>query len=593
MSGTVIYQSGMVFGHQNIHGSNNPNIFVCSLQGAGLPKENYRIMNARIEVTLRNANWGTLSFYTDSGHLGDMGIEGIGGDRWTDISTTYAYPNGDIHVKMHTSSPGVQLQGGSTVKIILTWEIVNAASTFVLDKQYVYTVAKGDGLTATITPFKPSYRHVFAIVCNSRIQYTEAVLGVTSARLTIPDAWLGEIPNAMQAAAWVKLYSYDGNTLVGESDFQYFYIVVHPDYKPIIQASFSPSFGTNYNPGNNVYIQNKCGVQVNLTQISSWHGATIASVQINTSLSGRDYQWSGAGPTVFTTGPLYQAGATTVTITAVDSRGQTAQMQQVLSVQNYTPPMILAVQAERVQDAFTPNASGLLGRVGVSWNWDNQVNGNIALMSISWREKGTSNWTESYQGTALSHWTMLTAGGTNAILDKNKVYQVQVKAWDRYEQTERIEEIQSANYVMSFLPSGTGVAVGKAVEYANAFEVAPHLEAYFYGKTLESMLRGKAELKRLWSGAWASGSITLSETSANYQLLVVGSALGIAMIPVENIAQAIIHWMWNNNGAFYPGDNRYVFNISGKNITLATARKYLNGNYIGEGDPISFVIGLK
>ena len=210
MSGTVVYQSGMVFGHQNIHAANNPNIFVCSLQGTGLPQGNYRITSAKLEVTLRNANWGTLSFYTDSGHLGDMAIVGANGFRDLDIDPAYAYPNGDIQVKVHTSSPGVQFQGGSTVRITLTWEVVNAASTFTLDKQYVFTADKGDGLIATITPFRPTYRHVFAMVCGSRVQYTEAPPGVTTVQLTVPDAWLEGIPSAQQGMAQIALVSYDG-----------------------------------------------------------------------------------------------------------------------------------------------------------------------------------------------------------------------------------------------------------------------------------------------------------------------------------------------------------------------------------------------
>lgn len=109
---------------------------------------------------------------------------------------------------------------------------------------------------------------------------------------------------------------------------------------------------------------------------------------------------------------------------------------------------------------------------------------------------------------------------------------------------------------------------------------------------LDAAIQG-TRMVRLWSGSWASGSITLSDSTANYRLLVMGGAPGMMAVYPTGSVHGSTRYLWGNGGQWHVVDNLYYLVASGNTLTLAHSHKMLNGTGIGAADAVTVVYGIK
>lgn len=302
----------------------------------------------------------------------------------TPMSGAYLYLNGTAvrtthgeHAVTVAVSPGADsyavacaFRGGGTgntvssvtfeLTLTVAYELNQMPSSFALDRT---TVAAGQTITATITPYRATYGHQLLCEFNGR-QIATAVLqpGVGTAALTIPTAWLSDIPYAASAACTVTLRCWEGSStsFFGYS-FQTVTFTLPDDAAPEVgTVSVAPLLtvdGATYpEVVSGAYVQGKSGYSAAISGASAKYGARIAAY----SISGGGYSGNGA---TLKSGLLGTAGTQKITFRVTDTRGLSADKTVSITVLAYTPPRVTELTAWRVNEAGEADGMGTLGKV--------------------------------------------------------------------------------------------------------------------------------------------------------------------------------------------------------------------------------------
>lgn len=301
----------------------------------------------------------------------------------TPMSGAYLYLNGTAVRTTHgehevtvTVSPGADSYAvacvfrgsgtGNTVSSVVfeltltvAYELNQMPSSFVLDRT---TVAAGQTVTATITPYRATYGHQLLCEFNGR-QIATAVLqpGVGTATLTIPAAWLSDIPYATSAACTVTLRCWEGSStsFFGYSSQTVTFTLpgdAAPEVGTVSVAPLLTVDGVTY-PGvvSGGYVQGKSGYSAEISGASAKYGARITAY----SISGGGYSGNGA---TLKSGLLATAGTQKITFRVTDSRGLSATKTVNITVLAYAPPRVTELTAWRVNEAGEADSMGTLGK---------------------------------------------------------------------------------------------------------------------------------------------------------------------------------------------------------------------------------------
>lgn len=167
-----------------------------------------------------------------------------------------------------------------------------------------------------------------------------ALVGVTSGitdsyAWTVPYDILSSIPNSKQATVTIKIYTFSGETILGNKDVSFTaYVPSNANTQPSITVNEIKPISSLASPFNTLYIQGLSRVKADFTA-SGVRGSSIASRSIV--VEGETFDSSDA----YTSKYLSGHGEITVTLSATDSRGITGSVTRKINVMAYAKPKIM------------------------------------------------------------------------------------------------------------------------------------------------------------------------------------------------------------------------------------------------------------
>lgn len=160
---------------------------------------------------------------------------------------------------------------------------------------------------------------------------------------------------------------------------------------------------------------------------------------------------------------LTQSGAVTIPVTVTDSRLRMATADLLLDVKPYQPPSISQISSFRCLPDGTPAENGTAFMPKFKLQFSDLNGHNIPRVICRWKkvtDAGYGGPHEPISGEALK-----------ANLEDGATYDVKYTVSDAFHAIDYFDYISSTVYLLHFLKGGTGIAVGKAAEKSNLFDV--------------------------------------------------------------------------------------------------------------------------
>lgn len=193
----------------------------------------------------------------------------------------------------------------------------------------------GKGITIYTNRQSSSFTHHLYYSVNGG-SFVGVTSGITdSITWTVPYDILSSIPNSNQATVTIKLYTFSGETNLGNKDVSFTaYVPSNANTQPSITVNEIKPISTLPSPFNTLYVQGLSRVKADFTA-SGVRGSNIKSrsvvVEGETCDSSDDY----------TSKYLSGHGEITVTLSATDSRGVTGSVTRKINVMAYAKPKIM------------------------------------------------------------------------------------------------------------------------------------------------------------------------------------------------------------------------------------------------------------
>lgn len=193
----------------------------------------------------------------------------------------------------------------------------------------------GKGITIYTNRQSSSFTHHLYYSVNGG-----AFVGVTSGitdsiTWTVPYDILSSIPNSSQATVTIKLYTFSGDTNLGNNDVSFTaYVPSDTNTQPSITVNEIKPISALSSPFNTMFVQGLSRVKADFTA-SGVRGSSITSRSIV--IEGETYDSSDG----YTSKYLSGHGEITVTLSATDSRGITGSVTRKINVMAYAKPKIM------------------------------------------------------------------------------------------------------------------------------------------------------------------------------------------------------------------------------------------------------------
>jgi hypothetical protein len=163
---------------------------------------------------------------------------------------------------------------------------------------------------------------------------------------------------------------------------------------------------------------------------------------------------------------LDKSGSVTIPVTVTDTRGRTATQDLLLQVEAYAAPVLSGVSSRRCTADGTPAEEGACFSAEAALTGADLGGKNPIAVTCAWKKV-----TEADYGAAV----VLTPGAAQVIdaaLESGASYDVRYRASDAFHTIDTYDYVSSTVYLLHFRKGGTGLAVGKAAEADNLFDVA-------------------------------------------------------------------------------------------------------------------------
>ena len=339
------------------------------------------------------------------------------------------------------------------------------------------------GSTSTVTLSNANIsdlKHVVKWTIGSRSSSVETSTGASSASITIPSAWMDQVPNSTSTSGSVEVKTYRGSTQIGSATTGSFTVTVPASVKPTIGSITctikDPNAGIP-----NTYIQNTTGVYIQLNNVAAGTGATINASAANCPISAHvqeTYAFD-ASNLRYTVNRLTNSGTITFSVSVKDSRGrQSNVVTATINVMAYTLPTITAASAYRCRRDGVADELGTYATIRVVVSYT-ASGGNTVTINSTYYNSATPSSQITAQNDMTSGESYIVGNGN---LNPSNSYYIRFTVTDSLgNNVIKNEYVQSASYAIHVKNGGSGVAFGKTSEIANSVEINEGWELYYKG----------------------------------------------------------------------------------------------------------------
>ena len=346
------------------------------------------------------------------------------------------------------------------------------------------------------------------------------------------------LPNGTSGTATIRADTYNGSTKIGSAS-KNFTLKVPASVAPTLSGVTVTRVDGTVPSDWGVFVKGKSKATVQVTGAAGAYGSTIKSYAI----SGGGYSGT-ANP--FTTGILNTAGEVSFTAKITDTRGRTASDSASITVEDYDSPVITDLTAFRCDETGTEQDDGAYASITAVFSGS----------TLGGKNPITGQYRTKAEGGSWSGWTALSSG-TAAIalgISPESTYTVEVEVSDAFTSVTRQMTINAAQFIMDFKAGGSGIAFGKAAEYANLLDV--QWDARFRGGldtdgplSTENpvAVSSSADAADIWQG---KGLLALSVEEGELLHQPTDQGLLLCLSPKEG-GQAHLLWMPQPDGSLY------------------------------------------
>lgn len=360
----------------------------------------------------------------------------------------------------------------------------------------------GETIKLTISAEKTSYTHKYkldfsAVVTGMATGWVDVAANTSQVNITVPASWSDLLPNlTKKAGGKLILRTYSGSSQVA-SDYEITALtfnvpagVVPTLADPVTEIVRTIGGKTYANVDETIsgriiphYVQNHCGVRVTATAAGA-RSSTIANISVTVAgYTGNGYSKTQSGSSLdFSSGLLFIAGQTQITVTATDSRGRTVTKTVTVNVEKYDNPSG-SLTVWRVNVGGDADENGAYGEYSLTKDFSRiGINAMTAVLSCS--EGSLSNPPDS--GDIFPN--------DRKSFNKTQEYTITLTLTDAFETTVITAKLPSARYIIFVDSTGKKLGIMKATTQTppegktTTFEIAGDCQVYIGNDTLEDYI---------------------------------------------------------------------------------------------------------
>lgn len=290
----------------------------------------------------------------------------------------------------------------------------------------------------------------------------------TSFTFTLPIDLANHVTQAAECTGQVLVYTYNGDTLIGEDSWDKWMGI--PDWvKPSISQVLLDT-DTCVGKDGWLFVQWKSKMRVRTTASGSY-GSSITSIRVD--YDGTQYWGSDIWTNIQTID-----GNRPVNVTVWDSRGRTATWSGNATVQWYQNPWG-SLSAYRCDANGNRNDTGGKYVKVIYSGYKASLNGyNGFGLAIAHRESGKEWSSNDVDSSNEANGATAILGTETSSYDLDKTYEIKLAIWDNYTTTTYIFPISTAFVLMNFKAGGKGLGIGRVATKDNITQFATGIEIY-------------------------------------------------------------------------------------------------------------------
>lgn len=434
---------------------------------SGLP-ENIRIKRIYWQWDVDRQNGGVYArwYYGTSGDTiaGSTGVSGAGFQFDVTSKVTISGTSGTAWVYL-----GAQNGWADYSNISFSIEFDYLQSSFTLSTT---NIEAGKAITANIAIQDSTASHKATWQFGTRTSVVTTGAGVKANSFTVPLAWLDQIPNATSGLASCTLETINSaGTSVG-SQTLYFNILAPASVVPSITSLTASRVDNNVPSAWAAYVQGQSGVKIT-GAASGAYGSTITGWVI----AGDGKRGTASTLTV---DRISGSGTLTFTATVTDSRGRSAKKTVSITVIAWSSPVIKTLAVTRCYANGTVDPTGTSLLVTVDGSVSSVGDKNTASMTISYRLKGTSDWTAAGSD-AMTSGSWVIASREASL---TSAYEVMAVLSDTFASATQTTVCPTAECFMDKMPGRKRLGIGAYCPGDNMFYIAGDMAPRWGDKSL-------------------------------------------------------------------------------------------------------------
>ncbi|HBF7594785.1 TPA: shufflon system plasmid conjugative transfer pilus tip adhesin PilV [Clostridioides difficile] len=318
--------------------------------------------------------------------------------------------------------------------------------------------------TVTINKSSSSFTHkVYYRFGN--INWLAMDSGASSVTFTPSISDCSQIPNSTTGTGSILVETWNGSTKLGQNS-KTITLVVPDHVKPSISGLTAELIANGVSTSIG-YLQNKSQCRLTINGASGSYGSSVT----NYSITGGGYSSSAVSTT---TPVLTQSGTITYTAQITDSRGRKSDTRTVsISVNAYAPPKILEFVGERCLINGEANDDGTYIKIYTRYSHTSLGGQNRLTARVGYRKNGATSFTYEADTPSTDGAMVIGKATSGGAIETTSGYEVRLFLDDDISpEVAQSIAINTSFVTMDFKKGGKGIAIGKASETDNLFEVA-------------------------------------------------------------------------------------------------------------------------